>query len=75
MKVIGLVKDTESVMVPHTTKMLDWGKRFNAHLRRGQLKPENVVLASISLRKLQALHPRFGVVARAWKLMEQGSVK
>ena len=37
-KVVGLAEDAEIVMFPHTIKMLDWGKRFNVHLRREQLK-------------------------------------
>ena len=41
-KVIGLAKDTGSVMFPHTIKMLDWGKQFNEHLRRDQLKTPDV---------------------------------
>ena len=39
---IGLAEDAESVMFPHTIKMLDWGKRFNVHLRRDQLKMPDV---------------------------------
>ena len=35
---VGLAEDVESVMFPHTIKMLVWGKRFNVHLRRDQLK-------------------------------------
>ena len=30
--VVGPAEDAESVMFPHTIKMLDWGKRFNVHL-------------------------------------------
>ena len=37
-KVVEPTEDAESVMFPHTIKMLDWGKRFNVHLRRDQLK-------------------------------------
>ena len=29
---VGLAEDAESVMFPHTIKMLDWGKRFKVHL-------------------------------------------
>ena len=32
-KVVRLAEDAESVMFPHTIKMLDWRKRFNVHLR------------------------------------------
>ena len=35
---VGLAEDMESVMFPHTINMLVWGKRFNVHLRRDQLK-------------------------------------
>ena len=41
-KVVGLEEDAKSVMFPHTINMLDRGKRFNAHLRRDQLKMPNV---------------------------------
>ena len=37
-EVVGPAEDAESVMFPHIIKMLDWGKRFNVHLRRDQLK-------------------------------------
>ena len=41
-KVVGLTGDAESVMFPHTIKMLDWRKRFNVQLRRDQLKTPDV---------------------------------
>ena len=41
-KVVGLAEDAESVMFPHTIKMLDWGKLFNVHLRRERLKMPDV---------------------------------
>ena len=31
-KVVGQAEDAESVIFPHTIKMLDWGKRFDVHL-------------------------------------------
>ena len=39
---VGLAEDAESVMFPHTIKMFDWGKRFNEHLQRDQLKMPDV---------------------------------
>ena len=42
LKSVGLAEDAESAMFPHTLKMLDWGKRFNVHLRREQLKTPDV---------------------------------
>ena len=41
-KVVGLAEDAKSVMFPHTINRLDWGKRFNVHLRRDQLKMPDV---------------------------------
>ena len=41
-KMVGLAGDAESVMFPHTVKTLDWGKRYNVHLRRNQLKMPDV---------------------------------
>ena len=39
---VGLAEDEESVMFPHTIKMLDWGERLNLCLRRDQLKTPDV---------------------------------
>ena len=39
---VGLAEDTDSATFLHTIKMLDWGKRFNVHLRRNQLKTPHV---------------------------------
>ena len=41
-KMVRLAEDAESVMFPHTIKMLDRGKWFNLHLRRDQLKMPDV---------------------------------
>ena len=60
-KVVGLTENAESVKFPYTIKILDWGTG-------------NVVLASKSSRKLQALY-MFAVVTGIWKVMERGIVK
>ena len=41
-KMVELPEDAESIMFPYIIKMLDWGKRFNVHLRRDQLKMPDV---------------------------------
>ena len=55
-KVVGLTEDAESVMFPHTIKMLDWGKWFNVHLRREQLNMPDV--SGDSRTWCWQLHPR-----------------
>ena len=42
-KMVGLAQqDVESVIFPHTIKMLFWGRQFDVHFRRDQLKATDV---------------------------------
>ena len=41
-KVVELAEDAESVKIPHTIKMHDWGKQFHVHLQRDELNTTDI---------------------------------